>query len=209
MERRELFKNKYRVPSIRYHNYDYSEDAAYFITICTKDRKPWFGEIHNRIMGLSEVGCDVNKYWHDIPIHFPFIILDTIIIMPDHIHGILIINKHLDSDYCPDFRRDAIHRVSNAHKTNINMQNTNVWGGDAMNRVSTVVNNPMLNPYSLSAVVRAFKSRVTHKVRQTHPNFQWQPRFYDRIVRDDREMDNIREYILYNPINSGKSRIDY
>ncbi len=200
MDRRELFKNKYRIKSVRLTNYDYSGDDAYFITICTKDRIPWFGEIRGNVMGLSGIGCVVWRTWNEIPKHFPFIALDAFIVMPDHIHGILEINKQIDPDYHPDFRRDAIHRVSNSHCPNTKYAMKSVVRGDAMNRVSTVKNNPMLNPYSLSAVVRAFKSRLSRRIRATHPTFKWQSRFYDRIIRDDKEMDRIRGYIEYNPL---------
>jgi putative transposase len=194
MERRELFKNKYRIKSIRYPNYDYSEDAAYFITICTKDRNPWFGEIMNRQMGLSEVGCEVYNCWNEIPKHFPFIILDTFIVMPDHIHGILIINKPVETR----------HGASLVTNTKYQSQNTRYkieTRHGASLRDSTNRFGP-LKPQSLQLVVNQFKGACTRRIRTMNPNFKWQTRFYDRIVRDDREMDNIREYVMYNAIYS-------
>src|SRR5664280_555297 len=88
-----LFRNKYRIESTRYRGYDYSSPGKYFITICTKNRKPYFGEVENGKMGLSELGIIAKKFWKEIPGHFPNIKLDEFIIMPDHIHGILIINQ--------------------------------------------------------------------------------------------------------------------
>jgi putative transposase len=86
-----LFRNKYRVESTRYRGYDYSSPGKYFITICTKNKKPYFGEVVNGKMILSETGQIAEKFWREIPGHFPNIKLDEYIIMPDHIHGIIII----------------------------------------------------------------------------------------------------------------------
>jgi putative transposase len=87
-----LYRNKYRIESIRYPDYDYSSPGKYFITICTKNKIPYFGKILNGRMILSETGIIVNDYWMAIPSHYPHITLDEYIIMPDHIHGIIIIN---------------------------------------------------------------------------------------------------------------------
>jgi len=87
-----LFRNKYRIESTRYRGYDYSSPGKYFITICTKNKIRYFGKIENRKMILSELGIIAEKFWREIPGHFPNIKLDEFIIMPDHIHGILIIN---------------------------------------------------------------------------------------------------------------------
>jgi len=85
---RNKFQNKYRNESARLPLWDYGSDAAYFITICTNDREPYFGEIvESKQMKLSEIGKYVYKCWSDIPSHFPFVILDAFIVMPDHIHG--------------------------------------------------------------------------------------------------------------------------
>ena len=87
------FKNKYRIPSNRLKNWDYSTNAAYFITICTQNREHYFGEIKNGEMQLNELGENATRFWLDIPIHFPFIELGNFVVMPNHTHGILIINK--------------------------------------------------------------------------------------------------------------------
>jgi putative transposase len=87
------FQNKYRIPSARLHNWDYGDNGAYFITICTSNRNHFFGEITNDIMELNEIGNIAENFWVEIPQHYPFIELGNYIVMPDHIHGILIINK--------------------------------------------------------------------------------------------------------------------
>ena len=89
----EKFRNKYRIPSARLQHWDYGWNGAYFITICTKNRVEYFGEIINGEMKLSEIGVLSHKYWLEIPNHFPFVQLDAFVVMPNHIHGIIIIDK--------------------------------------------------------------------------------------------------------------------
>ena len=89
----EKYQNKYRIPSARLQNWDYGNNAAYFITICTKERLCFFGEIENT-MQTTHIGKLAEQYWEEIPTHFPFIELGSFVVMPNHIHGILIIIKH-------------------------------------------------------------------------------------------------------------------
>jgi len=87
------FQKKDRIESNRLQNWDYSSNAAYFITICTKNRKHFFGKIFKGKMQLSEIGKMANIYWNEIPEHFPFVKLDAFVVMPNHVHGINIIDK--------------------------------------------------------------------------------------------------------------------
>ena len=86
-----LFKDKYRIESIRLPGHDYSSPGAYFITICTHNRQYLFGEIVNNEMILNEYGEIANKYWYEIPKHYTNTQLDEYVIMPNHIHGIIFI----------------------------------------------------------------------------------------------------------------------
>lgn len=92
------FRNKYRISSIRLPDYDYSQNGYYFITICTNNREHYFGEMVDDKMQLLEIGKIAQKYWREIPEHFPFVIMDAFIIMPNHIHGIVVVAKHNDRD---------------------------------------------------------------------------------------------------------------
>lgn len=87
------FQNKYRIPSARLQNWDYGSNALYFVTICTAHRECYFGKIVNGKMILSEIGNIANQFWFEIPIHFPFVVLDEFVVMPNHVHGIIVINK--------------------------------------------------------------------------------------------------------------------
>lgn len=88
------FKGKYRIPSTRLKGWDYGRNAIYFVPICTKDRHHFFGKIVDEKMNLSEIGEMADKYWLEIPEHFPFVILHNHIVMPNHIHGLIEIAKH-------------------------------------------------------------------------------------------------------------------
>ncbi len=79
--------------SIRLPKYDYSQSGAYFVTICTQNRKCFFGQILNNEMQLNDDGMFVSKCWHEIPRHFPHATLDEFVIMPNHIHGIIILEN--------------------------------------------------------------------------------------------------------------------
>lgn len=92
------FRNKYRIPSARAHCWDYGWNGAYFITICTKKRVHYFGEIENKKMVLSHAGVIADILWHEIPRRFPFVNLGEFVVMPNHIHGILILDKPGDID---------------------------------------------------------------------------------------------------------------
>ena len=177
----QLFKNKFRIKSTRLPNRDYSSNGIYYVTICTKNREYILGDIVNGEIKLSPIGKIVQKYWYEIPKYFENVILDEFVIMPDHVHGIVIINN----EPC----RDAINRVST--KT-INEQR----GGITKNH------NPMLSK-SLSTIIRWYKGRSSYEINKTQNKiyFAWQSRFYEHIIRNEQELNTKRKYIINNPIN--------
>ena len=126
------FKNKYRILSARLQSWDYSANGAYFITICTKNRQHFFGEIvdmpnlgvsnNNNNLGVStmqlnELGQLAEQYWLQIPNHFPFIELGNFVVMPNHTHGILIIDKPIVTDVV------NLLQPSDVATSNVNMPN--------------------------------------------------------------------------------------
>ena len=181
------YNNKYRNESARCSNWDYGSNAAYFVTICTANRECFFGEIINNQMILSEIGQLASKYWLEIPDHFSFIDLDEYTVMPNHIHGIIIINKPDDIE-C----RDAINRVPTFNINPIH-QNNNPGG-------ITGKKNPMLNN-NLSRVIRWYKGRTSFESRKLNPDFSWQSRFHDHIIRDEKSYQKIKFYIRNNSKN--------
>ena len=176
------YQKKYRIPSARLPGYDYGQNGAYFITICTKNRVHYFGEIIQSSGGIAEtqnfaslqptpIGTIVNEFWKKIPEHFPFIILDEYVVMPDHIHGILVINKEETHD-----------NASQHPETGY----TNKFGPQSGN---------------ISSVIRGYKAGVKSYATINEIEFAWQPRFHDHIIRDNDEMNRIRKYIIENPDN--------
>jgi REP element-mobilizing transposase RayT len=87
------FRDKYRIPSARLQQWDYGWNGSYFVTINTANRKHYFGVIIDGKMHLSEIGKLADKYWLEIPDHFPFVLLGVHQIMPNHVHGIITIDK--------------------------------------------------------------------------------------------------------------------
>jgi len=89
------YQDKYRIPSARWAAWDYSSNAAYFITICTARREHCFGAVANGAMALTSVGQAALDCWLAIPAHFPFVVLDEFCVMPNHVHGILAIDNRV------------------------------------------------------------------------------------------------------------------
>jgi putative transposase len=166
-----LYKNKYRIESARCPNWDYA-NGAYFITICTKNRQHFFGEVIGSIMQLSEIGTIVAQEWQKTAQIRPYVQLDAWVVMPDHLHGIIVIAN-------PDgMSRDSPVETSRRD-------------------VST---GPRLRSHSLGAIIGQFKSVCTKQIWATgHADFAWQTRFHDRIIRDDVALAAIRSYIASNP----------
>ncbi|WP_051205363.1 transposase [Salinimicrobium xinjiangense] len=79
---------------MRKPGWDYSSNAAYFVTLCTKDRKNYFGKVGKGKMEKSEIGNLVHNFWEEIPGHFPFVELGEFVVMPNHFHGIIVINNN-------------------------------------------------------------------------------------------------------------------
>ncbi|WP_055074108.1 transposase [Pseudanabaena sp. 'Roaring Creek'] len=85
--------------SIRLQGYDYSQSGAYFVTICTFQRQHLFGEINNGEMQLNVTGQIVFAIWQKIPQHLPNVELDEFILMPDHLHGIIVISEQYENSH--------------------------------------------------------------------------------------------------------------
>jgi putative transposase len=183
-----LFNNRYRVKSARLQGWDYRNPGHYFVTINLKNREAYFGwNIDSEII-LNKTGFVARKCWMDIPVHFPHALIDEFIVMPDHVHGIVVINGHTHRDAPASTRRDAACCVS----TGVTDVHTHMMDMD--------IQKP--SPGSLSAIIRSYKSAVTKKCHEMgFVQFAWQARFYDRIIWDQDELDNVRKYIRDNPRN--------
>ena len=145
------------------------------MTICVKNKECVFGEIRNGIMGLSELGLVANECWKLIPQHFKHVELDAYVIMPNHVHGIIVINNSVETQNFASLQK----------------QNNNIFGPQIKN---------------LGSVVRGFKIGIKKYATINNISFQWQPRFYDHIIRNEKALNNIRQYIYDNPYNWKKDR---
>ncbi|MDE5424139.1 hypothetical protein L3073_18145 [Ancylomarina sp. DW003] len=183
----EKFQNKYRISSARLQNWDYGNNAAYFVTICTQNREHYFGDITNGIMQLSEIGDMANKYWLEIPDHFPFVKLEEFVVMPNHVHGIIIINKP-DDGKSNDEQSPVLNNNSQCRDTKF-----------CVSTDTTYKNKFGPQSKNLASIIRGFKIGVTKNARKIHADFAWQSRFHDHIIRNDKSLHRIRDYINNNP----------
>ncbi|HKK63671.1 MAG TPA: hypothetical protein VJ951_13995 [Bacteroidales bacterium] len=189
----EKFRGKYSVSSHRAQWWDYSEDAAYFITICTINKELYFGEIANQNMCLSAVGKIARRCWREIPNHFSHVSLGAFIVMPNHIHGILILNGGNKGSELNSMKNENIN-VETRLALSLQNKNANNLLHPGNNRFQNMGKN------SVSAIVGSYKSAVTKQANRKNLPNGWQPLFYDRIIRSKTEFNRIERYIFLNPL---------
>jgi len=173
------FKGKYRIPSVRWVGWDYSSNAAYFVTICIANRAHDFGEITDGEMTLSPLGQSALVCWNEIPAHFTFVELCEFVVMPNHVHGIVVINKPVESGAMVETQM-------------VETQNIASLRNGPKNRFGPQSKN-------LASIVRGYKIGVTKFARQNGIPFVWQARYHDHVIRNMGEYERIYQYILANP----------
>jgi putative transposase len=214
------FKNKYRIPSNRLRNWDYGSNGAYFITICTRDREHFFGEIVKNAtkgifeMQLNEIGQLAEKYWLEIPNKFPFVELGNFVVMPNHTHGILIINKTgVNVDHAADGTdggagggfdnefNDGAEGTNGPddHLAQLALLNSAQPPSEIIGGFAGIF-NPMFHE-NISRMIRWYKGRCTFEMRKIHADFAWQSNYHDHIIRDSKSFEIIQTYIENNPKN--------
>jgi putative transposase len=158
--------------SIRLQGYDYAQEGAYYVTIVTWRRDFLFGEIVNKEMMLSERGQIADACWREIPNHFPHVELGAYVVMPNHMHGIIIITND---------RRGAIYRAP-TDDANIERFGKPVKG-------------------SLPTIIRTYKAAVTRLIgRELNETGIWQRNYYEHIIRNEQDLQNKTDYIESNPL---------
>jgi REP element-mobilizing transposase RayT len=197
------FRNKYRIPSNRLKNWDYGRNSAYFITICTKNREHFFGEINNGKMQLNELGKNAIQFWMEIPNHFPFIELGNFVVMPNHTHGILIIDK--PSPPPAEMPNLGISTISTTPSTDMPklgiLTPTTQPPSPEMPKlgISTGGKIDEWKPGTIGVIINQYKRMVTIHNRKINPNFAWQSNYHDHIIRNSISFENIQNYIENNP----------
>ena len=162
--------NKNQRHSIRLKDYDYSQAGAYFVTICTHNKECIFGKVVNGEMVSNEYGRVVEEEWAKTAEIRKKVALDVSVVMPNHFHGILVI-----VDKC----RGTVHRAP------------------------TLEQFAKPTSGSLPTIVRYFKSAVTRRIndpRGTPYMAVWQRNYYEHVIRNEDDLDEIREYIVNNPL---------
>ena len=175
----EKFLGKYRKQSARamWHDYD---GGLYFVTICTKERVHYFGEISENEMHLTEVGQYVVEQIRNVQVHYNYAKIPLWVVMPNHLHAIVII----DGDNIP-YKRRVVKTLDGSMVES--------------RRATTLQQRGIANMQGwLSVVVGGIKSAVTKFANERGIPFVWQTRFHDHIVRDICEMNQIADYIENN-----------
>ena len=214
-----IVNDEWRRRSIRWPNYDYAQAGAYFVTICTHNRQLFFEDA--TIRAIAE------RCWLAIPKHFSLVTMDDWVVMPTHVHGIIVIaDEYEDARRDSDGESNVSHRRGvplNAPTANNNDVAVNQRTGDDIvdscgdNGESNVshcrdvqLNVPTRDPanrYSLispqrntlAVIVRTYNAAVTTLCRRAgYPNFRWQGSYYERVIRDDAELNHTRQYIIDN-----------
>jgi REP element-mobilizing transposase RayT len=204
------YQNRYRIPSTRLQNWDYGWDAPYFVTICTENRKCYFGAIVQDKMQLSRLGNLAEDFWYEIKRHAPDVELGPFVVMPNHIHGILTLNGNGDDtdnavetrharqkqDTHPVETRHALSQRRNAlsqrrHALSLQLPRQAIGRNRFQNQGAN----------TLSSIIGSYKSAVTRQARRLGHDFSWQSRFYDHVIRNADSYYKIQNYIQNNPIN--------
>jgi len=188
-ERMKYNPDKHHRRSIRLQGYDYSQPGIYFITLCTQNHECLFGEILNGEMRLNEFGKMTQQCWLEIPHHFPHVKLDEFVIMPDHIHGIIILNDIVGAK-----------NFSPQPSNNFSPQPSNNFSPQPMPTPQQNI-TPFRSPSkTIGSIIRGFKIGVTKGFRQnTDIYVVWQRNYYEHIIRNKVELNRMRQYIIDNP----------
>lgn len=217
------FRNKYRTESNRLSGWDYRNDGAYFVTICTQDRDHFFGECDNGKMTLSTAGMIVQGCWFQIPYLNAHAHLGAFVVMPNHVHGILILDdmENYDiTDTLGDIDSESFGDNAETFDSNVSTISQPSKTNPKPNRENTDELKPHKNQFfqnispksgSVSRIIQQYKTVCTKHIRLACPEigFKWQSRFYDHIIRNDKSFQNITNYILNNPKNWNEDKFRY
>lgn len=183
-----LFKNKYRIESTRLKGWNYSSAGMYFVTICVRNRECLFGDITNGEMHLSRIGEIVAEEWQNTPKVRPYVELDEWVVMPNHIHGIIVITDAVETPH-----RDVSVEQQETFPRNVSTANA--------------TNPSRLKPRTIGAMIGQIKSICTKRISaEGFEGFNWQERFWDEIIWNERALNAIRAYIINNPANWDKDK---
>jgi len=201
-------KKYFRKDSIRLKGWDYAADGAYFVTMCVKGMAYRFGDVKDGKMYTNTCGRIVLHCWNDLPKHYTNCILDTFVVMPNHVHGVLwIANDKQNHAGTEPYTRNNSMDINNMY-ANLTHERVVETG---LKPVSTGTHDTSKTraAHSLSEIIRGFKTFSARKIN-VHQNMVgtpvWQSNYFDHIVRTKRALHNIRTYIQNNPTKWDRDR---
>jgi len=164
-----FYAQKHHRRSIRLRDFDYSQAGAYFITVCTKNRECFWGDVVNSKIHLNSAGQMIEKWCLELMNKFPFVKIDTHVVMPNHFHGIIIINADC---------RGTLQRTPTKEQ----------FGRPISNSIPTIIR-----------LVKSTTTKQINQTRNTPGIPLWQRNYYEHIIRNEKEFNKIRRYIEGNP----------
>lgn len=181
-----FYHKRFRTETARLPGKDYADAGMYLMTVCTQDRKHWFGEVQEERMMLNPIGCIVAEEILKTPMLRPNVAIDAWIVMPNHVHMIV--------EILPREEMDTVDTVETARCA-------------VSQDVAKLIPLPRLKPNSLGSIVGRIKAAAAYRIHKAgYGNFVWQERFHDSILRTDRAADNARAYVIMNPVAWDRDR---
>ncbi|VFM96988.1 MAG: hypothetical protein BECKG1743D_GA0114223_101227 [Candidatus Kentron sp. G] len=213
--------------SIRLPGYDYALPGAYFVTICVQHEKYLLGNVADGEVVSNDAGGMVRTVWDEIPSHHPGAGIDAFVVMPNHVHGIIVITDGEDMEEYdgggtggaskPGVRPYQIQGIHNRgdrgeHKVRPYEASAGIHSGGTS---AAGIRPHGTLPGTVGRIVQGFKSITTHEYTKgvknrgwpPFPGKLWQRNYWEHIIRDEREWDEIREYIHNNPIRWESDRL--
>jgi putative transposase len=204
--------------SIRLHGYDYTQAGAYFVTVCAKERRCLFGEIVGGVMRLNEHGEFVAKWWNMIPDHFSDVQLDVSVVMPNHMHGIIVLRRTVGaglprptgiiSETASTEARPLSYPEDGAtpplHSPIADME-TLPSPSQGTDQPPPVKSLPPLG--NIIAYFKYQSTKDINKLRGTAGTPIWQRNYYEHIIRNEAALRRIQEYIVNNPLQWGSDQL--
>ena len=210
--------------SLRLRGYDYRQAGAYFVSITVQERLCLFGKVTGERMQLNEAGEMVKQVWQELPQRFPTIEMDQFVVMPNHVHGIIVINGHRPADSVPSHSNDipvgaplvgaryqaatrAVGSAVGAPLVGARYQAKRVPTRGTPTGGRSGAATAKVDRVGLGDVIGAYKSLTTVQYTRGVKNRNWPPfhgrlwqrNYYEHVVRSDESLLKIREYILSNP----------
>lgn len=186
--------------SIRLAKQDYSQAGAYYITLATHEKEYLFGEITAGVMHLSDMGRIADEHWRAIPHHFSNVALGAYIVMPNHVHGIIVIRPPVGASMVGASQWDAREIITTLVPTDAQLDipsGASQW--DAPTNTPTL-KGPKRG--SIGAIIGAYKMSVTQRIQcELGCSGIWQRNYFEHIIRSEKDYLRIHEYIEANPAN--------